>query len=94
MTSGNEGRADRPAEPRARRRWPRAVAVGIVGLLALPSVLLLPSVQRRIVLGLFPAGTGAALEFDDLRVGLLGAQVRGLRLDWHGLKVSLDEDWA
>jgi len=79
----------RAADP--RRRWPWLLAAGIVVLGAVAGMFLLPAVQRRVVLGAFPAGPGTSLEFRSLHAGLRGAELRGLRLDWHGLKVGVDE---
>jgi len=76
---------------RARRRWLWAIVIGIVALFALAGALFLPSVQRYVVLRLFPTGPGRSLEFQGLEVGVGRAHVRDLRLDWNGLKVVVGE---
>jgi hypothetical protein len=76
---------------RTRRHWPWLLAIGLAGIGALAITLSLPSVQRRIALRIFPTGPGNSLEFQDLQVGLRHVHVRDLRLNWHGLKVAVDE---
>jgi len=72
---------------RARRRWLWAIV--IVALGALAGALFLPSVQRYVVLRLFPTGPGRSLEFQGLEVGVGHTHVRDLHLDWNGLKVQI-----
>jgi len=76
---------------RAPRRWLIVLACGVAVLGALFGALFLPSVQRHIVMRLFPTDAGKSLEFQGLAVGVGHTHVRDLRLDWNGLKVAIGE---
>jgi len=90
MIAGIPRRWEAPIKP-GHRRWRWVLAIGLVGVGALAITLSLSAVQRRIAMWMFPAGPGTSLEFQDLHVGLRQLHVRGLRVDWHGLKVVVDE---
>jgi len=72
---------------RTPRRWPWALVIVVVALSALAGTLFLPSVQRYVVLRLFPTGPGKSLGFQGLEVGVGRVHVRDSHLDWNGLKV-------
>ncbi len=87
----NESFTTKTAAMRTPRRWLLVLVLGVVALGALAGTLFLPSVQRYLVMRLFPTGPGRSLEFAALEVGAGHTHVRDLHLDWNGLRVVIGE---